>query len=468
MKITFYGAAGGVTGSKHMVEADGRRVLFDCGVWQGPSEKTREKNSCLPFSSHLPEAVILSHAHIDHCGLLPLLVKEGYEGLIYATAATRDVTKLMLEDMAEIEMQDAAYRRRHNLGSPRERQPLFVVKDVARAMERFAEVPYARHGSGWRDIAAGARLKFYDAGHILGSAACLLEIKEGRKTKRLLFSGDLGPRGLPLLHDPQAPEEEVEVLLLESTYGSRVHEASEGAEDRLALNIKTVLDRGGKMIVPAFSLGRTQGIVYLLHKLFDEGKLPRFPVYVDSPLAVDLTEVYGRHRREYDKESRTDFKSPDDKPLKFSNLKYIRSQEESKKLNDKEDPFMVISASGMMSYGRVVHHLRQHISKPQSAIFVTGYQAEGTLGRQIVEGESEVEIFGDRLPVRAQVFMFNEFSAHADRNQLQQYAEKIKGLKDVFLVHGEPHQADDLKAQLEQAHASWRVERPEEGMSYTV
>lgn len=467
MKITFYGGAGGVTGSKHLLEVEGRRILLDCGTWQG-SARIRKKNRSFSFQPETIDQVVLSHAHIDHCGMLPLLVKRGFKGSIFATEATEDVAYLMLKDMAKIERQDARYRQRHQVGSLDEREPLFGEKDVDQVVRRFKIVPYVRHSGEWHEVMEGVRLKLYDAGHILGSAVCVLEFETEGQHSKVAFSGDLGPPGIPLLFDPQVPEEDIETLLLESTYGSRVHEPQAGAEDRLVENIRAVVGRGGKMIVPAFSLGRTQGIVYLLHKLTDQGRLPRFPIYVDSPLAVDLTDVYRQHRKEYDEESWTDFREPSDRPLDFRNLHYIRSVKESKKLNEQKGPFMVVSASGMMTYGRVVHHLRQCVADRKNAIFVTGYQAEGTLGRRILEGEQGVGIFGKRMPVRAEVFLFNELSAHADRNQLQDYADKIKGLRRVFLVHGEPHQADDLKKQLKQAHPEWEVERPEEGDVFKV
>ncbi len=467
MTISFYGGAGGVTGSKHLLAVGNKHILLDCGTWQGAPE-VRKKNRSFPFKPEAVDCVVLSHAHVDHCGMLPLLVKRGFRGSIFATEATRDVAYLMLKDMAKIEWQDAEYRRRHEVGTLDEREPLFDARDVVLAMERFVSVPYVRHRNEWREIAPKVKLKLYDAGHILGSAVCVLEAGEGKGLKRIAYSGDIGPPGMPLLFDPQVPREKIEVLILESTYGSRRHETSEGTEERLVNCIKTVLNRGGKMIVPAFSLGRTQGIVYLLHKLTNEGRLPHFPIYVDSPLAVRLTDVYRQHRSEYDEKSGVDFRGPHDKPLAFHNLRYIRSVEESKQLNEQPGPLMIISASGMMAYGRVVHHLRQGVADPKNAIFVTGYQAEGTLGRRILEGARRVDIFGDRLAVRAQVWLFNELSAHADREQLQRYAEGLEGLRQVFLVHGEPHQADDLKKQLELAHPEWWVERPKEGDSYEL
>jgi metallo-beta-lactamase family protein len=320
-----------------------------------------------------------------------------------------------------------------------------------------------RKRDAWFDILPGVRLKLYDAGHILGSAISVLDIAEQAEHHRLAFTGDVGTPGMPLLYDPEAPRDEVHTLLMESTYGSRVHEETGLALDRLAQAVAAVCARGGKMIVPAFSLGRTQTLVYFLHQLTDAGRIPRFPIYVDSPLAVDLTDLYRKHREDFDLESASHFAGKNHLPLAFRNLTYIRSVQESKALNQAEGPLMIISASGMMTAGRVVHHLRHSIDDERNAIFITGYQAEGTLGRKILEGEKSVSLYGRQYNVRAEVLLFNEFSAHADRSDLQQLAEEMRGLKRIYLVHGEPHQADDLKAQLEAAHPEWEVVRPNEG-----
>jgi len=456
-----------VTGSKHMIEAAGQRILLDCGTWQGLPD-VRQRNRGFPFKPDSINFVVLSHAHIDHCGMLPLLVKRGFTGSILATGATRDVARLMMKDMAGIEVQDASYRRKHSIGAPDDREPLFGPDDIPHTMERFVEVPYQRNQKAWFSVAPGIRLKFYDAGHILGSAISVLELTEGTSNQRVVYSGDVGPLGMPLLFDPMVPKEEAATLILESTYGSRAHENLDTAMERLAEAVNKVCARGGKMIVPAFSLGRTQVIVYILHKLTDNGLIPRFPIYVDSPLAVNLTDVYREHRSDYDLESWADFSGPDHRPLSFSNLTYVRSVRESKELNSKPGPFMVISASGMMTAGRVVHHLRHNIDDKRNAIFITGYQAQGTVGRRILEGARSVELYGSRRAVRAEVFLFNEFSAHADRSGLQAMAEQITGLKRVFLVHGEPHQADDFKLQLQAAHPEWEVQRPIEGDTFSL
>ncbi len=459
---TFYGAAGGVTGSKHLLDIHGARILLDCGMFQGLSD-VNERNRSFSFPPESIDAVIISHAHLDHCGMLPLLVKRGYSGPIYVTPATKDVARFMLEDMAGIEMQDAAYNARHHIGAPDGRQPLITKEDIAPVIAQMIEVPYSRDSSGWQEIAQGVKLKFYDAGHILGSAISVLEIDHGsNKPYRVAYTGDLGPKGMPLLPDPEVPEEEVQSLILESTYGSKTHEPLENAYERLAETITRVCERKGKIIVPSFSLGRTQILVYLVHKLIDEGRIPRFPIYVDSPLATDITDVYLAHKQNYDRETTEDF-GKDHIPLAFRNLTYVRSIDESKQLNTAQGPLMIISAAGMMTAGRVLHHLRHTLSSPQNAIFVTGYQAEGTLGRRILEGAKRVDILGDMMEVRAEVCLFNEFSAHADSDGLHSYIEQTRGVQNVLLVHGEAKQADQLKEEIQGKNPSLNVIRPNEG-----
>jgi len=465
--LTFYGAAGGVTGSKHLLDTGQARILLDCGTFQGLPD-VRARNRGFSFQPDSIDAVILSHAHIDHCGMLPLLVKRGFTGPIYATPATCDVAALMLHDMARIEEYDAAYRRERKLGAPDDREPLFTRDDIPSVLSRFTPVPYARDHGTWQTVGSQVRLKFYDAGHILGSAVSVLEATGRAGTVRLGYSGDLGSPGLPLLHDPEIPDEALDVLLLESTYGHRRHQGLTPMAERLADTVRRVCDRGGKMVVPAFSLGRTQTLVYVLHKLTDSGRIPRFPIFVDSPLATDLTDVYRQHRREYDLESWSDFDGPHHYPLAFKNLNYTESVEESKALNNRRGPFMVISASGMCTAGRVLHHLRHSLADTANAVFITGYQAAGTLGRRLLEGAKSVEIFSDRLPVRAEIQVFNEFSAHADGTQLAAWAEQISGLTQIFLVHGEPVQAAALAQRLSASRREREVVQSTEGAAFRL
>lgn len=465
--ITFFGAAGSVTGSKHLVEVAGKRVLLDCGTFQGLPD-VHSRNRMFPFPPESIDAVVLSHAHLDHCGMLPLLVKRGYAGNIFSTAATRDVASRMLEDAAGIEMQDAVYRARHHLGAPDDREPLFTIDDIAPTMKRFHPLPYVRDDASWQEIVPGISIKFYDAGHILGSAVTVIRYEEQGTARYIAYTGDLGPNDVPLLYNPETPAEEIHTLLLESTYGNRNHEGLDESKNRLAQTITDVCKRGGVMVVPAFSLGRTQMLVYIIHQLLDANRIPSFPIYVDSPLASDITDVYEKYVGMYDKETGVDFSKRGDMPLEFKNLVYTQSADESKALNDKQGPFMVISASGMMTAGRVVHHLRHRIADKRNAIFITGYQAAGTVGRRILSGADTVELHGDQFPVRAQVVLFNEFSAHADQKELVAYAQGIPGLSTIALVHGEPKESQALMGALHTANPSWNIVRPIEADTIAI
>jgi metallo-beta-lactamase family protein len=460
-QLTFYGGAGGVTGSKHLLKVGRQQLLFDCGLFQGLAD-VRERNRSVPFRPESISHIVISHAHIDHIGMLPVLVRRGFRGRIYATPATTDLASYMLSDMAAIELQDVEYRKKHHVGSPGDREPLFLEEDVAPTMECFVPVPYVRETNNWFEIEQGFRLKFYDAGHILGSAVSVVEAGTGSDRQTIAYTGDLGPTDWPLLRDPEVPKETVATVLAESTYGSRRHLPLEQALGRLAADITRIAERGGKIIIPAFALGRTQGLVYLLHRMTDEQHIPRLPMYVDSPLATRLTQVFQRHPEDYDEET-ANFMRGGHPPLAFRNLRYTQSVEESKALNTTPGPFILVSSSGMMTAGRVIHHLRHCISDSRNAILITGYQAAGTLGRQLLEGVAAVELYGENFPVKAEVLLYNEFSAHADRTQLRSYIEQIRGVERVVLVHGEPHQADDLKEELTKAHPRWRVHRPNEG-----
>jgi metallo-beta-lactamase family protein len=459
MELTSYGGAGGVTGSKHLLNTGSKKILFDCGTFQG-SKDVRERNRVLPFEIEDIDMVVLSHGHIDHCGMLPLLVTMGWRGPIYATPATRKVAGLMLEDAAGIEEQDAAWRKKKKIGEAVDWEPLFTREDIPTVMEQFFEVPYVRNEKAWKDLGEGLQLKLYDSGHILGSSVSVVEVA-GKG--RVAYTGDVGAPDAPLLHDPEVPAEEIEVVITESTYGGHGHDGLEAALERLGKTINDVILRKGKIIIPAFSLGRTQAIVYYLHKLTDTGVIPRVPVFVDSPLATDLTDVFRGQEHNYDLESEEDFMGDDHKPLMFRNLTYTQNVNESKALNDKPGPYIVISASGMMTAGRVVHHLRHSIEDPRNAVFVTGYQARGTLGRRLLDGAKNVRLYGDQFEVKAQIELFNEFSAHADREQMQAYLGRWRGIKQAILVHGEPEQADEFAEILRSKNTNWTVDRPEEG-----
>jgi len=470
MRITFHGGAGGVTGSKHLVEIGGKRILLDGGLFQGRRRATKELNSDLPFDVRTIDAVVLTHGHLDHCGALPLMVKLGYRGQIYSTASTRDVAEWILLDSAHIQVQDLAFMKKHHIEGTEFAEPLYTPDDVTAAIKQFSAVSYVSEGvhkSDWLEIVPGVKIKFYDAGHILGSAVVLLEAQEEGKTVRLAYTGDLGRTNTPLIRDPQYLDETVPLLMMESTYGNRLHRPISEATEHLVNVVKRVYARGGKIIVPSFALGRTQELVYMLHKLTDEGKVPRLLTYVDSPLASKLTKVFTSHPENYDKESWEEFGVKGELPLYYRNLTYVESTEESKVLNTKPGPFLVISASGMCEAGRILHHLKNGVENPKNLVLITGFQAEHTLGRRLVEGEKNIRIFGERHRVKAEVEVLNELSAHADAAGLQDYAEHTPGLGHLYLVHGEAQQAAGLKTHLQTLHPNWVIRVPQKGDSIT-
>lgn len=468
MKITFWGGVGGVTGSKHLVEAGGKKILLDCGVFQGHRKETRELNSRLPFEPSSIDAVIISHGHLDHVGSLPLLVKHGYKGRFYSTAATRDVAAWILKDAAHIQQMDADYMNRHRITGPELAEPIFSQDDVDEVMARFIEIPYVRLSGEWFNILPDVHVKLYDAGHILGSAVIVLEVKDNGNWQRLAYTGDLGRKGTPLLPDPEYIKDEVQTLLMESTYGNRTHRPMTEAIERLQEIVKRVYSRGGKIIVPTFALGRTQELIYVLHQLTDQKKIPRIETFVDSPLATHLTEVFTRHPETYDEQSWEDFGRKGDLPLAFRNLTYTESQAESKALNTKTGPFMVLSASGMCEAGRILHHLINGVADSKNLILITGFQAQNTLGRRLLEGQKKIRIFGQPYQVNAEVEVINEFSAHADAPALLDYATNTPGLNQVFLVHGESTQALAFKNLLKEKHTDWQVDVPQIGQSFEL
>lgn len=449
MHITFHGAAGGVTGSKHIIEHEGTRILLDCGFFQGKRSESRKLNSGFDFDPATIDAVVLSHAHLDHCGMLPLLVKHGYKGKIYTTPATKDVTKFMLMDSAHIQESDYKYLKKKKVARHEKlSKPLYTSEDIPPVLRKFVLHEYERNGGGWIDIAPKVRLKFYDAGHILGSAVSVLEFTKGGKKMHVMFTGDLGRKNAPLLYDPRYVKEKVQVVIAESTYGNRVHGNIEEAHQKIIDIVDDVIQKKGKLIIPAFSLGRTQEIVYVLHHLTDTGRIPRLPIYVDSPLATRVTSVFKKYRKDYDVESKLDFPRGGDVPLMFRNLKYTQHVDESKDLNFKKGPFAVISASGMAEGGRVLHHLKNSLRSANNTVLFTGYQAYNTLGRRILEGQSPVRIYGRQYKVNANIAVVNELSAHADSNEMVEYITKPKGLQRVFLVHGETDSAIKLRTKL--------------------
>jgi metallo-beta-lactamase family protein len=447
VQIEFAGAAREVTGSCHILRVGGKTVLLDCGMFQGRRQESREKNEKLPLPVDQIDAIVLSHAHIDHSGRLPFLVRHGYRGPIYCTAATRDLSAIMLADSAHIQEKDAEFlTRRHKEVAA----PLYAMRDAASAVEQMIGLAY----DSTFDVVPGVRATFTDAGHILGSASVALECTEAGVTKRVVFSGDVGRRGLPIIRDPQPPVG-ADVVLLESTYGNREHPSVEGARDQLARVITEAAARGGKVLVPAFAVGRTQEIVYDLHALTLAGAIPEIPIYVDSPLAIDATTVFAMHPEIFDQSEDLVRRVQD--LFRFTRVQYTREASESKALNQQPGPMVIIAAAGMMEAGRILHHLAHHASDPRTTILVVGFQAEHTLGRRVVERAPILKVLGEEVPLRARVEVLAGYSAHGDRHELQQWLDRVRaGNPDravpvVHLVHGEPEAQDDFAVQLRAA-----------------
>jgi metallo-beta-lactamase family protein len=429
MRLSFHGAAGEVTGSMHLLETAGRRILLDCGLFQGRRQEAREKNERFPAACLDVDAVVLSHAHIDHAGRLPLLVRRGYRGPIYCTPATRDLSSIMLPDSGHIQESDTVFLRKRG----HDVEPLYTMADAAAVRDHMVGVPYERP----LDILPGVRLTFYDAGHILGSASAVLECEEPGGTRRIVFSGDIGRSGLPIIRDPKAPHgPQADALVIESTYAGRVHETVGEAQGMLARHVSTVARRGGKIFIPAFAVGRTQEILYELHGLALARKIPEIPVYVDSPLAVNATDIFRIHPDIMDQHEQLVGAVPE--VFQFRMVRYVRSVEESKRLNDLRGPAVIIAASGMAESGRILHHLRNGLGDHRNMVLIVGWQASYTLGNRLREGAREVRIFGEEVPVRAEVQQVAGYSAHGDRNDLRSWIEGLgERPKRAWAVHGE-------------------------------
>jgi len=434
IKVTFYGAAQTTTGSMHFVEANGKRILLDCGMFQGNRKEAFEKNRRMPIDPATLDAVVLSHAHIDHSGNLPTLARHGFRGKVYGTPATRDLCDIMLRDSAFLQMRDLEIVNRKRAAQGKTLfEPLYAPQDVDAIMSRFVSEPLYRGV----DLGDGVSLLFHNAGHILGSALVQLDVKSRDGQRRLLFSGDLGQPDQPILRDYDFPQG-ADVLLIESTYADRDHPSAEDVKGRLKGFIDDIYQQRSKLLIPAFSVGRTQQVLYFLNRLWEEGRIPPIPVYVDSPLSLKATQIYTKHRECYDDDASDILRKGVD-PMKFPGLRFIETPDQSKALNDLPGPMVIIAASGMCEGGRVLHHLQHTVSDPRNIVLIVGFQAENTLGRRIVEHTSPIKILGDEFELLARVHTINALSAHADRTALMRWFDGVKGnLSRVFAVHGEP------------------------------
>ncbi len=435
INLTFFGAAQTTTGSMHLVEANGKRVLLDCGLFQGNRKEAFEKNRQMPVDPATIDAVVLSHAHIDHCGNLPTLARHGFRGKVYCTPATRDLCDIMLRDSAYLQMRDLEIVNKKRAAQGKNLfEPLYEQQDVDKILSRFEPEPLKREF----DLGSGVSAVFHNAGHILGSALVQLDVRsDGERSRRLLFSGDLGQPDQPILRDYDYPQG-ADVLLIESTYADRDHPSAEDVKGRLKGFIDEIHQLKSKLVIPAFSVGRTQQVLYYLNRLTEEGRMRPTKVYVDSPLSLKATQIYTKHRECYDEEASDILRQGID-PMKFPGLQFVETVDQSKALNDIPGPMVIIAASGMCEGGRVLHHLQRTVGDPRNIILIVGFQAENTLGRRIVERQSPLRILGDEFELNARVHTINALSAHADRTALMRWFDGVKGnLSRVFAIHGEP------------------------------
>jgi metallo-beta-lactamase family protein len=464
LKLTFHGAAQSVTGSMHMVEAGGRRIVLDCGLVQGHRKEAFEQNRRPFVEPRSIDLVLLSHAHLDHSGNLPTLLRLGFRGKVYATPATVDLCEVMLRDSANLQVREVELvnRLRQEQGK-RPFEPLYDERDVEALMAHFVAVPYGRP----IPLGDGLAASFHDAGHILGSALTLVEVGRNGASRKLLFTGDLGRKGSAILRDPE-PLPRPDCVITESTYGDRKHPPAEQVKAQLSELIGSICRLRSKLIIPAFAVERTQQIIYYLHQLLDDGRIPRVPIYLDSPLASKATAVFRRHKECYDEEANA-FALNGEQPFSFDTLQYVESTDDSKKLNDMRGPLVIISSSGMCEGGRVLHHLVHGVGDPNNVVLLVGYQAPDTLGRKLADGVSPVNILGRPYPVRAKVTINEALSAHADADEMVEYfRESDASPARAFLVHGEPPQAQALKSRL-QGQLGWKdVAIPAPGESFSI
>jgi len=441
ISIKFCGGAGTVTGSTHLITTPQSKILLDCGLFQGRRDEYYKVNSRFSFNPHNLDACVLSHAHIDHCGNIPTLIKKGFRSSVYCTPATRDLCRYMLIDSGYVQEEDIKYVNKINKrrGLPA-REPLYTKKEAKAALKYLRAVNYHRGFPLTKDVT----LTFYEAGHILGSAVSVIDIKRRKTTVRIAYAVDLGRVDMPLLRNPEIPKG-VDYLIIESTYGKRLHDNIKDADEKLTKIITRTIKRGGKIIIPSFALERTQLIVFFISELMRKKKIKKIPIFIDGPLAVNVTEVFRDNAQYFDETTARAFLDKED-PLGYDNITYVKDATASKKLNNISGPVILISASGMCENGRILHHLKNNIENPKNTIIVIGFMAKDTLGKRIVEKKSTVRIFGRLYELKAEVVVINAFSSHADRNGLLQYAQGCSGkLKKVFLVHGEMEQLEALR-----------------------
>ncbi len=448
--LTFLGAAGSVTGSKHLIEAGGKKLLMDCGLFQGGKELRLRNWDPLPVDPATIDWVVLSHAHIDHSGYLPRLVRDGFRGTIYANAATRDLCGILLPDSAHLQEEDAEHAAFKGFSKHAKPEPLYTVEEAQAALGRIQVIP---NGGAFR-ISAQFSVRLLEVGHILGSTMIELTITENGKPTVVLFSGDVGRYDQPILRDPQPPPR-CDVLVCESTYGDREHPV-DSPLDALAEVITRVTKRGGAIVMPAFAVGRTQLLMYYLRQLEDWDRIPTIPVYVDSPMAVNVTHLYERYKKEFDVDFQREAENGD--PLNCREFHLTRSAEESKQINKVNTPCIILSASGMATGGRVLHHLARRLPDSRNAVLLAGYQAEGTRGRSLAEGAKTVRIHGEDVPVKAEIIQLHQFSGHAGRSELLRWMSGLPAPpRQSYLVHGEPEAAKALQATMRETF-KWRVD----------
>lgn len=467
MRVELYswGGAEEVTGSKHFLELKDKVFMIDCGAFQGKRDEADHKNRTWPFNVKNIDSMILTHAHYDHCGLVPILPMKGFIGNIHTTPASRDLASLIMMDSAHIQVKDIEFlnKRARKKGESFEKKPLYTEEDVVKCLDHFITISYHRPFY----LLDGIKAIFYDAGHILGSAITHLELNHNGQQMSIGFTGDLGRKNLPILRDPEYIPA-VDYLILESTYGDRLHDPIELVMDQLTDVINRTIERGGKIIIPSFAMERTQELVYYMHLLNDQSRIPKIPVFVDSPMSTNATSIFRVHQECYDDETRQAFLNHHKNPFGFNELRYITNQEESKELNASKEPCIIISSSGMCEAGRILHHLIHNIENKKNTILIVGYMAENTLGRRIQENHPKVKIFGDLYKLRAEVITLNTFSAHADYNDILEYVSKLDyhKLKEIFLVHGEKGAQDHLKQLLEEKN--YKVSIVKAGQKYSL